>query len=250
MAPSSPLVVLTHGDGVTSEERLRLERAGADVVHVPLIQAEFTEVASDLSERLEQGAYTDVVLTSRNGVRAFSAALAGRWSVGYPLLWAVGPATAREIRVRLGAIATHVPGEATGEALVAHAARVGVEGRRFLFPCADKPRPEVPEGLVGLGAAVHHEVVYRTEPASEAAAQLSDLIRGQPTWVAVLSPSAVDSLFSAAFQGGFEVRDLNLVAIGPTTASHAEGRGLNVTAVADPHTSEGLLEALVEQLGG
>jgi uroporphyrinogen-III synthase len=245
---SDRLVVLTHGDGVTAEDRRRLALTGAQVVHIPLIRTEFTEVAPDLTERMEQAAYTDVVLTSRTGVRAFSAALSGRWSVGYPLLWAIGPATAREIRVRLGAIATHVPGEATGEGLVTHAERVGVDGRRFLFPCAAEARPEVPKGLTDLGATVHHEIVYRTEPASEATAELSDVIRGQPTWVVVLSPSAVDSLFSAAFHGGFEARDLKLVAIGPTTATHAEGRGLNVVAVADPHTSEGLMEALVAQL--
>jgi uroporphyrinogen-III synthase len=102
----------------------------------------------------------------------------------------------------------------------------------------------VADGLRAAGWGVEVVEAYRTVPAALApdvltAARAADAI----TFTA---SSTVRAYLEAA---GADAVPPVVVCIGPVTAATARDAGLAVTAVADPHTVDGLLAALVAVRG-
>lgn len=227
-----------------------LEDEGAILLHVPLTCQRPLEGALD--DALVDRSYTDLVVTSANGVRALSGALErkgldSRDLAGVPI-WAVGPGTARALRRSLGLRADHVPDVHSAAGLLAHAASHGVQGRRFLFPAAAAARRELPEGLLELGATVQEVAAYETVAEPMATARLESALAQGLNWVAIASPSAADALMDALNALGHKPDRLSVGAVGPTTARHARERGLSVRVVAEPHTMVGLAAAIMSTL--
>lgn len=229
-----------------------LESLGAAVVHVPLTRQVAVDGGRPLAEAVRGGGFSDLVLTSQNGVHALAAALvaSGRdvRSLAGVTTWAVGPATASTMREVLALGADHVADPATAAALVALASRVGIGGRRFLFPAAQAARDVVPEGFRQLGATVDQVVSYATEPDPLAGPRLESAIEQGLSLIAVASPSAVDALYDALATTGRDVRAIPVAAIGPTTAEHAQARGFAVAVTAETHTMAGLAAAVAQRL--
>lgn len=149
----------------------------------------------------------------------------------------IGPATARALRAA-GREPTVMPDEALGARLVDAMGPLG--GRRVLYPRAEVVPPGLEDALRAAGAEVLSTPLYRTVCPPGAAEALRAL--GPVDLVALASGSAARHL---AATGVFPPQT-SVVAIGPSTAEVAEGVGLRVVAVADPHTSEGLAEAALE----
>jgi uroporphyrinogen-III synthase len=134
-----------------------------------------------------------------------------------------------------------------GEALVAAFPRPAPGGSatgRVLLAQAAGARPVVAEGLRAAGWDVEAVDAYRTVPAAPDADVLA----------AARSADAITFTASSTVQAFLEVAGPDtvpavVVCIGPVTAATARDAGLAVTAVADPHTVEGLLAALVAALG-
>jgi uroporphyrinogen-III synthase len=197
-------------------------------------------------ERLE--AYHWVCFASRNAVRAVFERLETRgWRLPEALrVAAVGPSTAAEIEGR-GVNVQCVPGEATGMALAAELAGRGVAGQRILLPVGDISRPDLREGLEAAGARVDRVVVYRTvRPEQADAVGLAALRRGEVDVVALASPSAARNLTEMLDGDVSHLQAARLVCIGPTTAGAVRELGLEPATVAEPHTVEGLVAAIVQ----
>ncbi|MGM0576981.1 MAG: uroporphyrinogen-III C-methyltransferase [Myxococcota bacterium] len=226
-----------------------LEDLGAAVLHVPLTRQQPVDGGRPLVEAVSGAAFTDLVFTSANGVRAFATALraSGRdaRSLHGVSTWAVGPGTARAMRETLALGADHMPEDARGEGLVALAGEVGVGGRRFLFPASAIARRTVPDGLAALGATVDEVPSYETVPDPLAPARLESAVAQGLSLVAVASPSAVDALVDAMDSVGHDARGFPVAAIGPTTAGRARERDVPVAVVAETHTIAGLADAAV-----
>jgi len=236
-----------------------LERLGAALHHLPLTRQRPASGAAHLSRVLRESplGFTDLVFTSRNGVRAFRHALdasAGKGATGaidvralaQVQTWAVGPATAAAMRELLVLSADHVPARATADGLVALAASVGVTGRRFLFPAAAGARRVLPQGLSALGASVLELAVYETVPEPSAPARLLSALEEGLTLLTVASPSAVDALAAALDEAGIPRGHIPVAAIGPTTAEAARAAGLDVAVVPERFNLEALAAAIVE----
>nr|MBA3655057.1 uroporphyrinogen-III synthase [Actinomycetota bacterium] len=150
---------------------------------------------------------------------------------------AVGPATAEALRER-GIAVDLVPGEAVAEALVAEFP----DGPgRVLLPQAAGARSVLADGLTEKNWDVDVVVVYETVALELTDEQRADASRADA--VAFTSSSTVTNYLAA----GGPVPGV-VACIGPVTAATAHGRGLAVTAVADPHTVAGLVDALVTAL--
>ena len=224
---------------------------GARLVALPLTHQVPAPDAPRLAERLAQGAFTDLVVTSVNGVRALAAACADaaldpREALATARTWAVGPATARALEAITGRPADLVPVEATGEALAALAAGVGVAGARFLFPAAAEARRAVPEGLARAGAAVDELAVYATVPDPDLAARLARACAEGLTLAVVASPSAAAALADALDAAGLPRTRLGLAVIGPTTRAAALALGLPVLVMPTRYTLPDLAQAIAE----
>lgn len=214
-----------------------LERLGAEVTVVPLIEIRPAEgrALEDAIDSMET--YDWIVLTSVNGVAAVAQGLAGLG--GDARVAAVGPVTAAAIR-ELGVEPAFVATRASDDI----AAGLGdLEGLRVLLPQADLAEPHLADELRGRGAHVEAIVAYRT------------ILVEPPMWgilplriadaVVLASGSACRSLAAAGGAGGGAM----LVCIGPKTAKVAREVGLKVGLVADEATSEGIIQALVNQFG-
>ena len=162
-----------------------------------------------------------------------------RRDLGGTSVAAVGPATA-EALAGYGIKADLVPDKAVGESLVeAFPARSG-GGGRVLLARAEVARDIVPDGLRQKGWQVEIVEAYRTIPEVPIDEQREAVAAADA--VTFTSSSTVER-FVDAF-GADSVPGL-VVAIGPVTAATAAGSGIEVDAVADPHTLPGLVEALI-----
>lgn len=218
---------------VTAPGRLapRLADLGAEVIDVPVIAIE--AIAFD-GDAFDVASYDWLAFTSANGVEHFcrDARLREQRGSGQKVA-AVGPATADALRA-LGIAVDLVPDEAVAEALVdAFPASSG----RILLPQARAARPALAEGLRAKGWTVDVTPVYET-----VAVAVTDAQR-EATATADTVTFTSSSTVTNYLDGGGAVPS-TVVCIGPVTAATARQRGLSVTAVAEPHTIDGLIDAV------
>jgi uroporphyrinogen III methyltransferase/synthase len=240
--PDQPLegrrIVVTRPREQATELAERLERLGAVVSVVPLIEIGPTEDPRALDAALDDpGSYDWIVFTSANGVAAVAERL---WvSLEGLRVAAVGPATAAAVRA-LGIEPAFVPGRFGADDI---ADGLGpLDGAQVLLPQADIADPGLAEELRARGATVNAVAAYRTVEIEPAMSGILPLRVADA--IVLASPSAARSLaaLSASLEG---VRDRPLVAcIGPTTARAARGAGLPVGLVADEASAEGIIDAL------
>lgn len=236
----------------------RLEGLGASVVELPVIAiedpADGGAALSVAAHRLTSGAYQWVALTSSNASSRLLAAIGDR-AVPASVRWAaVGAATARTL-VEAGFVPALVPGVAVSEALAeafptvdplhrGSPAGSGDSSGTVLFPRAETVRGSLGPGLRAKGWLVDEVVAYRTVagdpgPDALAAARRADAI-------AFTSSSTVERSVELLTAAGLP----RVVAtMGPVTSGSARQAGLHVDVEADPHTIDGLVDALVGALG-
>jgi uroporphyrinogen III methyltransferase/synthase len=240
-------VVVTRAREQASELRTRLLALGATVLELPAIRIvpiDFT--VPDLA------GFEWVVFTSGNGVDAFfdrglvRSKLDAR-ALAPVRIAAIGPGTAAAL-ARRGLRADLVPERFVAESLL-EAFPVG--SGRVLLARAEIARDVLPEGLARKGYEVETLAVYRTEPAPPDPDTLARVRAGADTGaidaITFTSSSTVDN-FCDAVGVALPEPQPSVVSIGPVTSATARARGLRVDAEADPHTIDGLVEALVRKL--
>ncbi|MEO0895270.1 MAG: uroporphyrinogen-III synthase [Bacteroidota bacterium] len=99
------------------------------------------------------------------------------------------------------------------------------KGEKFLFPCSDVHRRELPGKMVEAGMDLTESVIYRT-----VAADLSDLKNIFYDMICFYSPSGIKSLY-VNFPD-FEQNDTRIAVFGPTTRAEAEKHDLRVDVMA------------------
>jgi uroporphyrinogen-III synthase len=116
------------------------------------------------------------------------------------------------------------------------------------MPRAEIARHETVEILERRGATVVVLPVYRTVPAELDRTVIEDIRRGVDA-VLFTSGSTVQHFMNGVRQHapGFTFpAHTRLLCIGPVTASAAREMGLRVDSVAEIHTADGLVDALVD----
>jgi uroporphyrinogen III methyltransferase / synthase len=192
---------------VTREElRPRLEALGHDVVVCELIRIE--PLGDD---PVDASAYDWLLVTSQNGAHELA-----RRGVVAQRIAAIGPATAEALRahgLHVDLVAERHTQEGLRDALP--------PGRRLLLAAAEGARRDV----LDADFLPLYRTVELTPPAPEGDVAL------------LLSASNARALAATGAR-------LPVVAIGPQTQAEAESVGFEVVAVAQPHTIDGLVEAL------
>ena len=235
--PPAPLagrrIVITRPEADATRLSERLRALGAVPLVMPAIRIEFTD-PPELDRALAKvAAYHWIVFTSRSGVEAV---FRRTGSIAGPKVAAIGPATAQALRAR-GVEPDLVPPEYVAEGVVE--ALGDVRGLTFLLPRADIAREALGEGLRRRGAVVDEVAAYRTREVSGARGEL-----GRVDAVTFTSSSTVRGFLA----GGPLPAGAKVVCIGPITAQTAREHGLEVTAVAEHYTEDGLIGALMTAL--
>ena len=232
--------------------RRSLRAAGALVLDLPTIAVAPPESYGPLDAALSTlSEYDWIVFTSRNAVKAVFERLAalGSQPVFPVTLWvaAVGPATAADLR-RRGVYVDAVPESAAVSFLSRQLQRRGMSGTRVLLPQGNLSGRELQDDLERSGASVEPATSYQTvQPSALDLAVLEAVQRGEVDVVALASPSAVHNLANilAPLGGCAVLQGVRLVCIGPSTAAAVRDLRLRPASVAEEHTLDGLLQAIV-----
>lgn len=218
-----------------------LERRGAVVLHVPLIEVvEPADEGAALRRELDRlGEFDWIVVTSAAGAERVASAVAASASLR---IGVVGTATAATMTARSGRpidlVASVQRADVLADELLA-AVRPGF--CRILVAQGDRAAPTLVDRLVAAGHDVTAVVAYRTVLRVPDRSELADADA-----LMLASGSAAQAWFDAV---GDRCPPI-VVAIGPTTAAVAEELGLKVTATAADHSLDGLVTALEGIVGG
>jgi uroporphyrinogen III methyltransferase/synthase len=211
----------------------RLRALGATVVEAPAIRIEPLD-----PELPDPRGYDLVCVTSPNGAELLLDRMRDARELAGVTVAAIGPGTARALRGR-GIEPDVVPERAVAEGLVEALAQVPVE--RALIARAAEGRDVLPDALRARGAHVDVVALYETvaEPLDEdtrAAAASADYL---------LFTSASSVRFFAQAAGDGALSGPRLASIGPATSAELRSHGAEPHLEADPHTPDGLVDALL-----
>lgn len=204
----------------------------------PVLRFEFVD-ARALRPILQQcSRYAGVIATSPRAAQALRKVFDGdgtlhsQWK-GTPA-YVVGPKTGDRFR----ALGFDVRGEDTGSAKALAELLVDeAPGTPLLFLSGNRRRDTLPSGLDAAGIPFEEQVVYETLLRTDIT--LPPPRRG--CWLAIFSPSGLEAVKKADVGSLGEYR---CAAIGPTTADFLREEGLQVRAVAETPSPQGLVQAI------
>ncbi len=223
-----------------------LTERGATAVSVPVIEivdpVDGGAVLRDCLARLGQADW--LVITSPNGATKVSQALDSVPLNPGVSVAVIGPGTAGRAQ-DLGIRVDLIPDTSIAEGLLEAMPLPSRDGATVLLARAAAARRLLPEELRKRGWTVHDVAAYRTVgvPVSDAdmwACRHSDA-------VAFTSSSTVSHLHRGV---GAENLPALIACIGPATAATARELGLTVDVEAEPHTIDGLVDAIVNHFSG
>jgi uroporphyrinogen III methyltransferase / synthase len=228
-------VAVTRARAQASALAARLRALGAAVVEAPAIRIE--PLDTPLPPVRD---YDLVCVTSPNGADLLLDRLRDARELAGVTVAAIGPGTAHALRAR-GVEPDVVPDRAVAEGLVE--ALAGTPVRRALIARAAEGRDVLPDALRERGAHVDVAALYET-----VAAPLDADTRAA-------AAAADDLLFTSASSVRFYVQAAGslegprLVTIGPATSAALREHGAEPDLEADPHTPDGMIEALLRDGG-
>jgi uroporphyrinogen-III synthase len=236
------VILVTRPREQAEEFAARLRRLGADAIAAPTIELEGPEPGGPLDAVIAEaakGRFRWVVFTSASGVRIWGERSA---ALGVELpdarVAVVGDSTAAALAER-GIGVDLVPDPFTTAAL----GEAFPRGKgRVLLARADIATEELEAALRGKGWEPVRVDAYRVRAATAVSQEARRAIEQQAVDAVVFtSPSTVEGYLSIAVAA----RRPPAVCIGPVTAAAAARVGFEVAAVAQPHTEDGLIEALL-----
>lgn len=218
----------------------RLIELGLEPVLVPLLDLQWDPMAvADVAHA--HPAVDHVLVTS--GVAADVLA------VGAPNAWrsarwaAVGPGTAERL-ARHGLPCATVPERATARDLTASLGPLA--GKTVVYPRSELADPDAVQRLEAAGATVVEVVAYRNVAPRGFVERLQGAL---PVRVTTLLSSSAAERLAEGVPAERRAELGSIVVLGPSTADAARHAGLAVAAVAQPHTLDGLVRAVVAVLG-
>jgi len=187
-----------------------------------------------------------LVFSSSNGVRYFLDRLATQGldlrALGGCKIAAIGPGTAealREYRLQADLLPEEYRAESLAEALAPAA-----KGANILLLRASRGREVLAETLTAAGAQVQQAVVYESRDVTTPDPEIAEALKeGRIDWVTVTSSAIARSLVAML---GADLKQAKLAAISPLTAGVLTDAGYTVTAIADPYTTAGVVDAILK----
>ena len=245
-------VVVTRSSDDADALAKSLETLGADVIRFPTIAIEVPDEllrnAESVVEELTRGSYEWLVFSSSAGVRAFTRLLEHSNTVdvfGRVHVAAVGTATVASFRELVGRDVDLIPPSFTGHDLAQTLGRG--EGRVLLPRPEDAPRSIIAE-LGNAGWDAHEVPLYRTVRGNPSQDAIDAVARGDFDVLTFTSGSTVR--FFVDIVGAVDVNEKQkVIVIGPSTEAVAREHGFRIDAVADPHTTEGVVDAVTRLVG-
>jgi len=248
-------IMVTRPAGESKLLSSKLNALGATTIEVPTIEISDPADSTPLKESiLSLTKYDWIIFTSVHGVRFFikymtkigvSTEILNRLKIA-----AIGSATARALEL-IGKKADFIPNAYLTERI---ATDLGdVKGRFILLPRANIASKRLPQLLRQRGAIVEEVEAYRTLiPRRLSSDLLADVLESGIDLITFTSPSTVHNFVQVLNEKKHLQRLLKTIkaaCIGPVTGKAAEQLGFNVSVVSNAHTTDALVEAIVNEIG-
>lgn len=245
-------VVVTRSSEDSDTLALRLEELSADVIRLPTIAIEISDellaAADGVVDEVIGGTYEWVVFSSRPGVRAFARLMqrGDRVDVfGRVHVAAVGSATVAAFRDLMGRDVDLVPERFSGDDL---ADALGDGAGRLLLVRPDQAPRSIVDALQARGWEPREIALYRTVRGNPSSDAIDVVRRGDFDCLTFTSGSTV-KFFVEIVGHVMPTHTQRVVVIGPSTEEVAKQLGFRIDAVATPHTTEGVVDAVVNVMG-
>ena len=229
-----------------------IEQQGGTAICVPTIEITPPESYAPLDFVLRDLDEFDIlILTSVNGVEAlFERMLETNQYIGTLtdiFIVAVGPKTAKALEqncIRPDLI----PADHRAEGIVAELLKLGVEGKRILYPRAEIARPLIIDSLQAAGAEVIAPIAYRTIMPERNGDRIRDLLAtGTLDAICFSSSSTFNNLVEMVGEclHGL-LGETKLFSIGPQTSETIRKHGFQVDLEPQSWTLDSLALAMVD----
>ncbi|SDY78963.1 uroporphyrinogen-III synthase [Thermoactinomyces sp. DSM 45892] len=246
-------VLVTRARSQSSELVKRIADLGGDPIEMPMIRTVMPSDLSQIDAALQQIAHFDwIVLTSVNGAEFFFKRLSELQLdiMEQVKIAAVGPKTVQAIEAK-GVQVDLVPLTFRAEDLIDQLLPMVEPGQKVLLPRSNLAREILPIALRQEGCTVVEIDLYETQlDMGDAEGVACYLEQGLLDIITFTSSSTVQNFAKVMQSIRPDVQALlsttQLVCIGPVTAGAAIKLGLNVAAIAEPYTIEGLIQAVLK----
>jgi len=228
----------------------KLRSLGATTIEIPTIEIMPPSNTDSIDSSIRNlSKYDWVIFTSVHGVEFFLRRMAILQvpisSLSCVRIAAIGPATSTVIQSMVRN-PDYVPSIFLSESI---AAGLGdLQGKRVLLPRADIASKKLPLLLRDKGASVDEVVAYQTVvPRELKRDKLRTVLESGVDIVIFTSPSTVRNFANTLgnVSGTKELSNVRIACIGPVTAETANQLGMDVDVVANPHTINSLVAAIV-----
>ena len=224
-----------------------LAELGVEVLHYPTVCIDFVAESRKEAHQLLPESQL-LILSSKNAVRAFQELVSG-YRLDLRKLQAVkiavvGRKTAQALAA-MGLFPDYCPSSFTASALL-EVLPEG-DGARALLLTSQIGGEELIKGLEGKGYLVRKIVAYRSLPNWGVKDRLEKVLQRGVDAAVFTSPSSFRYLEAMFPQVASLLRDVTVLAIGPSTASYIGRRGLPVMDLPEEYTLEGIERLLRER---
>lgn len=226
-------VLVTRSEDQAEDFIHQLQQSGAKTLALPLIK---TTRIDHTFNNLDD--YTWIIFTSANAVRYFFEMVSMETITSK--IAVVGEKTSKLI-TNMGLVVDCMPSEFTAKDL-AKELPVKVNDK-ILIPRSDLAKNDIIELLEQRGCQVDAITIYRNTPIHYTTDELSKIFDQQIDFITFTSGSTVE----AFRQLNVPLKQMQIICIGPATANVAQKSGINVDAIASPHTIEGMIHVMTGQ---
>ena len=215
-------VLITRSAEDNKDFKEQLEKKGVEVIEAPMIRFELAEDLTVIHEQLEQLEAIDwIVFTSAKTVEFFFE-IAERKGIKfyyYPDLKiaTVGEKTKLKLE-QLGYRTNFVPIQYTAEVLAENMDE-NIEGKRIL-------------------------IIYETLPVAYTIEDFETVMNQKIDYLTFTSGSTFDAFYENMLGAKIDLTFEKIICIGPSTAKVVEQKGFDVSILAAPHTTEGMIKAI------
>jgi uroporphyrinogen-III synthase len=236
-------IVITRPPHKAADFADRLRDLGAEPVLLPMITIRPCTDPAPLDDALRHlDRYDWLILTSANTVTHIGQRLTTlKLKPVWPAVAVIGPATGKALQA-YGVTPAVMPDKHIAEALFAALQEhTDLSGARVLLPQGDLARPVMADLLRAAGARVETVVAYEN-----VRPEIDPTLLAVPFDAVTFTSSSTVQNFVESFDDPLAVIGTGRIAcIGPVTADTACKLGLPVHIVAEPHTVDGLIDALI-----
>lgn len=245
-------IMVTRAANQAGEFSRLLAAKGASVFECPTIKLTAPESWTELDAGIDGLPSCDwLIFTSANAVSFFFERLSAKGldsrALGDCSICAVGPKSAAALAV-FGIKADMVPSDYKAEGVVAEFTRLAMNGKRVLFPRADKARELIPQSLTEMGAIVAAPIAYRNTVTDSLSNHVLLALEEQRIHCVTFTSSSTAENLAAMLGENRMLRLLQgvaVAAIGPVTARTCRELGLKVDIEPETYTLENMTAEIV-----